>query len=208
MPCCFDSSESISLTKEGDAGKVKFAYADPPYLGMCSVYEHHHPDGLCWDDLKTHEQLIERLVAEFPDGWALSLSSSTLREILPLCPDDARIGAWVKPFCAFKKYVRPAYGWEPLIFRGGRNPCNGFRHDPPQRRGRQTTPKDFVIESITLQKGFVGAKPRRFCEWVLDLLNAQEGDEVIDLFPGTGIMGRVASAIIEKQKELILELKP
>lgn len=45
--------------------------------------------------------------------------------------------------------------------------------------------------SHTLQKGLTGAKSEVFCRFVLDLLNYQEGDEVIDLFPGTGIMGEV-----------------
>lgn len=117
--------------------------------------------------------------------------------MFPLLPDDVRIAVWVKPFCAFKKFVRPAYAWEPIAFRGGRNPCNGYRHDPPQKRGTQTTPKDFISESITLKKGLVGAKPAQVCRWILDLLNVQLGDEVVDLFPGTGIMERVAREITQ-----------
>lgn len=171
---------------------MRFCYSDPPYLGCCSKYNHYHPDGLCWDDLNTHWLLIERLVREFPDGWALSASSSSLRDLLPVCPSDVRIAAWVKPFCAFKKGVRPCYAWEPIIFSGGRNPSNGHSHPPPVKGGKQTTPKDFIAESITLQKGLTGAKPEKVCEWILDLLNVQEGDEVVDLFPGTGIMTRTA----------------
>ena len=38
-----------------------------------------------------------------------------------MCPDDVRIGPWVKPFHALKRGVRPSYGWEPVLFRGGRN---------------------------------------------------------------------------------------
>lgn len=185
--------------------QMKLAYADPPYLGCCALYDHHHPDGLCWDDVNTHWLLIERLQREFPDGWALSASSVSLRELLPACPPDVRIAAWVKPFCAFKKGVRPAYAWEPVIFRGGRNPKNGHPHPPPPKNGAQTTPKDFIAESITMKKGLTGAKPERVCMWILDLLNAQEGDEIIDLFPGTGIMGRVvANTITEPQGDLVL----
>jgi hypothetical protein len=181
---------------------MKFAYADPPYLGCCGLYDHEHgTDGRCWDDPETHRQLVDALVAEYPDGWVLSLSMPSLRVILPMCPADVRIGAWVKPFCAFKKGVRPCYAWEPVIFWRGRNPNAGFPHAPPEKGGKQTTPKDFnydrplvLAESITLQKGLTGAKPEAFCEWVLDLLNVQEGDEVVDLYPGTEVMGRVASA--------------
>jgi hypothetical protein len=120
---------------------MRFAYADPPYFGKCGkFYGHNHPDGRCWDDLLTHKLLIGRLAGEYPDGWALSCSSPDLRELLPLCPPDIRVAAWVKPFCAFKKGVRPAYAWEPLLFTGGRN----ANHPPPEKGGEQTTPKDYV----------------------------------------------------------------
>lgn len=33
---------------------MKFAYADPPYLGCCKLYDHFHPDGRCWDDVDTY----------------------------------------------------------------------------------------------------------------------------------------------------------
>lgn len=176
---------------------MKFAYADPPYLGQCGKYGHYHPDGFCWDDMNTHIGLISRLSTEFPDGWALSASSSSLQQMLRWCPSDVRIAAWVKPFCAFKKGVRPCYAWEPIIFRGGRNPSNGHVHPPPVKGGAQTTPKDFIAESITMKKGLTGAKPEKVCRWILELLNVRYGDEVVDLFPGTGIMGRVAALVTE-----------
>jgi len=94
---------------------MRVAYADPPYLGCCRLYEHAHPegdrpfDGACWDDPHTHEALIEWLVAEFPDGWVLSATSGSLRTLLPMVPSEARTAAWVKPFHAYKKGVRPAY---------------------------------------------------------------------------------------------------
>ena len=169
---------------------VKFAYADPPYLGCCRLYDHHHPDGLCWDDPATHRKLIDRLVTEFPDGWVLSCHTPSLATLLPMCPDDVRIGAWVKPFHAYKKGVRPAYAWEPVIYSGGRNK----KPPAPPKGGKAITPKDFISCNITLKKGLTGAKPEPVCEWVLDLLNVQHGDEVVDLFPGTGVMGRVAAA--------------
>ena len=169
---------------------MKFAYADPPYLGKCGkFYGHHHPDGRCWDDLLTHELLVKRLMADYPDGWALSCASTDLQCLLPLCPPGIRIGAWVKPFCVFKKGVRPAYAWEPLLFLGGRNK----NHPPPPKGGEQTTPKDYVAVPITLRRGLVGAKPPQFCRWVLDLLGYTDGDTVDDLFPGTGAMGSVVT---------------
>ena len=32
----------------------------------------------------------------------------------------------------------------------------------------------------------MGAKPAAFCWWVFDLLGALPGDELVDLFPGSG----------------------
>lgn len=185
---------------------MRFAYADPPYLGCCGLYDHHHgDDGRCWDNPETHRQIIDALVSEFPDGWAMSLSMPALQTILPMCPKDVRIGSWVKTFCAFKKGVRPCYAWEPVIFWRGRNPNAGFPHAPPEKGSKQNTPKDFLVvedslalaEPITLMKGLTGAKPEKFCRWVLDLLNVREGDEVVDVYPGTGIMGLVAAERID-----------
>jgi hypothetical protein len=172
---------------------MRFAYADPVYLGCSRLYPE-HPESYVWDDSERHRELIDSLVSMFPDGWAMSLSMPSLRTLLPMCPEDARVAAWVKTFCAFKKGVRPCYAWEPVIFWRGRNPNAGYSHKPPAKGGAQTTPKDFLAAPITLKKGLTGAKPEAFCEWVLDLLNVQAGDEVVDLFPGTGVMGRVADA--------------
>jgi hypothetical protein len=109
------------------------------------------------------------------------------------------VASWVKSFCAFKRGVRPAYSWEPVIFWRGRNPGSGHPHPPPLKGGKQTTPKDHIVEPITLQKGLTGAKPERVCGWVLDLLGALPGDTVDDIFPGTGIMGRVAAGKSESR---------
>lgn len=163
---------------------MKFAYADPPYLGCCKLYDHYHPDGQCWDDVFTHQRLIDRLRDDYPDGWALSLSSTTLRTLLPICPKDVRIAAWVKPFAAFKANVRIAYTWEPVIVRGGRL---SSKDGAPVGR-------DHLAEPITLQRGLTGAKPEKFCRWVLDMLGHKDGDQVDDLFPGTGVMARVLNA--------------
>jgi len=155
---------------------VRFAYADPPYPGQAHRYtEKREVD---------HAALVAQLVAEFPDGWALSTSSPALRDVIALCPPDARIAAWVKPFAVFKPNVNPAYAWEPVIFRGG-------------RRGDRTraTVRDFHSENITLKKGLVGAKPPGFNRWILGLLGYVKGDEMVDLFPGTqGLAAALAAA--------------
>jgi hypothetical protein len=98
-------------------GAVRGAYADPPYLG-CGVkhYGTRHTQAAEYDDPAAHRRLVERLCDEF-DCWALSLHEPSLRVILPMCPDDVRVGTWVKPFAAFKKNVTRAWTWEPVIFR-------------------------------------------------------------------------------------------
>ena len=158
---------------------MKFAYADPPYLGCCKRYNHFHPDGRCWDDIETHSLLVERLMRDFPDGWALSASAPSLSYILPLCPPLPRIGAWVKPFASFKPNVNPAYCWEPVIFHGGRS---------AKDRGGRTAPtiRDFVSCNITLKKGMTGAKPEPFSLWLFDFLGMRADDEFHDLFSGSG----------------------
>jgi hypothetical protein len=160
---------------------MKFAYADPPYLGCGALYKEHHPDALAWDSIETHRDLIWRLYEEYPDGWAMSCSSPSLARTLFLCSDDVRIAAWVKPFASFKPNVNPAYAWEPVIFCGGR-----------KRDRSAPTVRDWFAKEITLQKGLTGAKPAAFCNWILDLLGFDHTQDTLDdLFPGTGIMGRV-----------------
>lgn len=157
---------------------MRFAYADPPYLGCGRLYIKHHDEAMVWDDPEEHRRLIERLADEYPDGWAMSLSSPSLKVILPMCPDDVRVMAWVKPFASFKPNVNPAYAWEPVIVRGGR-----------KRERYEDTVRDWVSESITLRKGLTGAKPLAFCSWILDVLGFRPDEDVLDdLFPGTGIM--------------------
>ena len=149
---------------------MKLAYADPPYLGCAHLYaEKEEVD---------HRKLLERL-KEY-DGWALSCSSPSLRILLPMCPVDIRIGAFVKPFASFKPGVNPAYAWEPVLFRPARN-----------KHGREIeTVRDWVASNIMLQKGLVGAKPTTFCFWLFRILGAEPDDDFDDLFPGTGIVSK------------------
>lgn len=154
---------------------MRFAYADPPYLGCGKLYAANHADALDCNNPEWHRALIVRLCDEFPDGWAMSLSSPSLRTILPMCPDDARVGAWVKPFAIFKPNVNPAYAWEPFIWRGGRK---GDRS--------RATVRDWVSANITLKRGLTGTKPDTFCCHILNVLGFEPEDEIVDLFPGTG----------------------
>lgn len=158
---------------------MKFAYADPPYLGLAAkFYGHLHPEAAEYDKLETHQKLIDRLCAEYSDGWAMSLHSPGLRAILPMCPAEARVMSWVKPFATFKPGVGVAYAWEPVIVMGGR-----------RRTREQRTVRDWHAENITLRKGFTGAKPAGVIWWLLEVLGAEKGDQIDDLFPGSGAVG-------------------
>ena len=162
---------------------MKFAYADPPYLGCASYYKDMHPDWGVWDDPETHRLLVVRLCDEYPDGWAMSLHTPSLRTILPMCPVDCRVMSWVKPFASFKPGVGLAYAWGPVILRGGR-----------KRPKRAETTRDWAAVNITLQKGFCGAKPAAFVHWILNALYALPGDTCDDLFPGSGGCSEVIAA--------------
>lgn len=95
---------------------LRFGYADPPYPGLSRRYYAEHPDFAGEVD---HQVLVEQLEAEFPDGWALSTSAAALRDVLPLCPTSARVGAWFRGERPTASYG-PLAGWEPVIYVGGR----------------------------------------------------------------------------------------
>ena len=161
-----------------DTTPMRFAYADPPYLGCGRMYAAHHPDALIWDDPETHRRLIERLPDEWPDGWVLSLHVPSLQTLLAFCPKDVRVGAACKTFGQIR-LTAVQWMWEPVIFRGG-------------RKGRQTPlVRDWLTyntapRSAARDGGLIGGKPNDFCQWVFGLLGAARGDALDDLFPGTG----------------------
>jgi hypothetical protein len=158
---------------------VKFAYADPPYLGCGkSHYGEHHEAAADWDDPATHLALIARLVDEYPDGWAVSLNPRDLRLYLPACPEDARVASWCKTW----HQIRPTtvqFAWEPVIWRGGR-----------KDNKRAPMVRDWLACPVTRMTGLKGAKPPTFNQWVLDLLCYRPDEDTIDdLFPGSGSLG-------------------
>lgn len=151
---------------------MKFACADPPYVGCSHYYD--HPDSAAWDDPAAHIALMGEL-EHFYDGWALSASVPSLAAILPGAPEGTRVAAWVKPFAAYKRNVRVAYTWEPVLF-----------HRIAPRRPDEPVGRDHLAEPITLRRGFTGAKPERFAAWLRILLGMLPDDALTDLFPGSG----------------------
>jgi hypothetical protein len=162
---------------------MRFAYADPPYPGQAE--KHYSHDDRCAE--VNHGVLIGSLCESY-DSWALSTSSTALRDVLALCPSDVRVMAWVKPFAAWKRNVNPSYAWEPVIvWRPRPRPADGPRYMNGYRDWvRSGGVPDLVEASITLRKGLVGVKPRTFCFWLFEVLNLQPGDEFEDVFPGSG----------------------
>ena len=78
---------------------------------------------------------------------------------------------------------------------------------PRTRTRTETTIADYHLAKITLQRGLTGAKPASFVWWVLAALNVKADDEFVDLFPGSGAVGRAWDAW-RNQLPLPLEEEP
>lgn len=171
---------------------MRFAYADPPYPGTAMLCYAGHRDFAGEVD---HGELVERLVGEYPDGWALSTSARALPVVLAFCPPGVRVGVWVR---GARPTVSawPLSAWEAVVFAGGR------------RLPSRDVADDVLIYTarprLSDPERVVGAKPARFCYWLFDLLGARAGDELVDLFPGSGGVARawavVASRSIETRR--------
>lgn len=161
------------------ARPIRVAYADPPYPGMSLKYYGDEPSFAGEVD---HVELIARLERDYPDGWALSTSSKALRDVLPLCPEGARVCAWVKPIGVPPTTNGLHSRWEPLIVVRGRQRqpgvCDWLRAQPARGEG-----------------SLMGRKPSSFCAWLFDCLGLQAGDTLDDLYPGTGIVGRAFASL-------------
>ncbi|MGO8837580.1 MAG: hypothetical protein ACLQAH_05340 [Limisphaerales bacterium] len=171
--CSTGAVESAAETndKNDPAKPRRLGYADPPYMNQAKRHYSHDPQCAEVD----HQALIKQLTTY--DGWALSCSTPSLRTLLPLCPPDVRVAAWVKPFCSFKA-ANPAYAWEPVLYK----PCRS-------RKGRFVV-RDWVAVNMTMRKGLCGVKPDRFCYWLFELLAMEPDDKFADLFPGSGAVTR------------------
>lgn len=160
---------------------LRLAYADPPYPGLARRYYADRPDYAGEVD---HEELVGRLEADYPDGWALSTNARSHRRILDLCPPDTRVAIWVRGSRPVSS-AWPANAWEPVLYRGGRQlaPEEGI-----------TTRTDVLVYAArgrgTEREKVTGAKPAAFIWWLFDLLGAAPGDDLDDLYPGTGAIGR------------------
>ena len=156
-----------------DAQPLRLAYADPPYPGTARYYRREES----YAGEVDHAELIARL-ASF-DGWALSTSARALRDVLPLCPEGVRVCAWCKP----NPVARESHGlhgrWEPVIVMQARR----------MRPGRA----DYLVAAPAQRGGdddLIGRKPQAFCAWLFGAMGALPGDDLADLYPGTGMVMR------------------
>jgi hypothetical protein len=198
----------VNTVAELEANRsMRFAYADPPYPGQARKHYGSHQD---FGGEVDHKQLIA-VERDFPDGWALSTSASALRQVLDLCPPGSpnpkrpgtikegtgvRILIWGKPNGRVLEGT-VTYSWEAVIMRGGRRPPMG---DIP--------PRDLLV--CPLFKGttaderngrvFAGRKPPPFCRWLFECLGAEHGDKLVDLFPGSGAIGRAWDRYVEQPR--------
>lgn len=165
---------------------MRFAYADPPYPGRAFYY----PERQEID----HASLLERLTAEYPDGWALSTSAPALRDVLALCPSGVRVCAWVRPVrrtCS----TRALSAWEPLVVADGR-PLPVASADG--RRVAQGLEDALVYRGRfrAFPGAVLGMKPPQFSEWMFQQLGARPGDQLDDLFPGSGAVAAAWSRYV------------
>lgn len=161
---------------------MRIGYADPPYPGHAEKYR----DQPTYGGEVDHVALIAALVSDY-DGWALSTSSSALRQLLPLCPEGARVCAWHKPNPVPHATRGLHKSWEPVIVMPARHLAPGLPdalRALPARLGGST---------------LIGRKPTRFCAWLFQALGALPGDSFADLYPGSGIVGRAWTAYASRQ---------
>lgn len=171
---------------------MRFAYADPPYPGTARKYYGKRKEFAGEVD---HPSLVDRLTKGGYDGWALSTSARALRLVLPLCPPEARVCAWVKPGGAPPGTNGLHNVWEAVIVLQGRRMKPGRRdaiYIHPARGGGDLP----------------GRKPLKFCTWLFQAMGMRLGDHLEDLFPGTGIVTRAWRELSTRAVEHLIHSPP
>jgi len=161
---------------------MKFAYADPPYLGQ--GWRNYYGQGFkCRDysEVGAHVALIDRLRDEFPDGWAMSASSTSVRTLFPYMPRDVRLAVWNRPDGQPFPGTRVIHSWEPVFYRTS-------SESGPRVRD--------CMKAASPRNGFPGAKPQDFVAWVWAMLGGTNADELVDLFPGSGAVTQAARQLL------------
>lgn len=155
---------------------MRFAYADPPYIGQAK--KHYGPDAEEVD----HHDLIKTLVRDY-DAWALSCHVNSVRDLFPLTPGGTRLLAWVKPWCFWKSNNWPVYAWEPVLL-----------WTPRKADKKRTSPRDWIslnVWGVTKKEretpgNVKGMKRPEFTRWLIECAGLLPTDEFFDLYPGSG----------------------
>jgi len=161
----------------------RLAYADPPYPGQAR--------GRYRGGSEVNLPLLVEYLRSF-DGWALSTSTPALREVWNLCP-EARCASWVKTYAA-NGWSRVRYSWEPVLFVSDRRGVEVGAPSSGVRDALVAAPVTAVDSWQEVRGRGAGAKPPAFTAWLLDLLDVEEGDDLLDVFPGSGGVARAAGA--------------
>lgn len=186
---------------------MRLAIADPPYLGRAALWyggkgrskqgsqgracgrgdgaAEFHPEAHRWDDPMEHLALMSAMNADY-DGWALAASG---KSIAPLIGHAELLGARLAIWHvtnAIPDGCRVRNTWEAVLYKipDGRKAV-GSGHRVPD-----------LLSAAHPVSGFVGAKPDRWTHWVLDLMGFQPGDEVVDMFPGSGAVERAMGVLL------------
>jgi hypothetical protein len=129
-----------------------------------------------------HQNLITKLESDY-DGFALCLAHDNLQTILPMFKTKVKICIWYKWSLPGRSVI--VNNFEPVIIKV-----------PSSRKGAKkgfTTP-DVLVCRTRDGMGFAGRKPLAFCNWVLNLMQYKNGDELHDLFPGTNGMAEAIAS--------------
>lgn len=141
-----------------------------------------HANAAEWNDPETHRALFVALRTQF-DAFAICTSPDGLAAYGPL-PPECRIGVWIKPNSCPSSH-RIMNSWEAVLFcpaigrRSSRTPWGAIRD----------------VHTESAPRGFPGQKPEGYTHWLLKCLSYDPAvDTVLDLFPGSGAVGRAISS--------------
>ncbi|HHA2973265.1 TPA: hypothetical protein ACOFD8_000581 [Stenotrophomonas maltophilia] len=194
--------QHIQSTSPATLFAKRLAIADPPYppfsgsggiknrasrwygYGQRSAKDKpadRHPEADTWDSPKRHRQLLEELLCGY-DGFVIATSLDGIAAYGEL-PAAARIAIWHRANA------------NPGAHRI-RTTCEAVIVYPPEGRRSNRSGVGMVPDHLSVpvpRGGFTGMKPDAWVDWVLDMLTYTPGDLVVDLFPGSGQVGRAVA---------------
>lgn len=195
----------------------RIAYADPPYPGLSARYYAGHPDYAGEVD---HAELVTRLASTYDawalstsadalqDVLAVCppgvMVAAWVRGARPHQTAGRPLSSWEPVIYGGQVIRRPStQDGSPGAHdasRGDRQRVAQILHDVSSspadatRAAGATRRIDSLVHGVTARSTdparVIGAKPAAFCGWLFRLLDAQPGDEFVDVFPGSGGVAR------------------